>query len=45
MAEEKKNKTPWWKKLLKAVFGAVVAIAVEEVGKRLEDPDDPYPKQ
>ena len=39
------NKTPWWKKLLKAVFGVVVAIAVEEVGKKLEDPKDPYPKK
>jgi hypothetical protein len=38
------TKTPWWKKLLKVVFSAVVTIAVEEVGKRLEDKQDPYPK-
>lgn len=39
------SKTPWWKKIAKALFGVVVQIAVEEVGKKLEDKKDPYPKQ
>jgi len=44
MEEKMASRTPWWKKIAKALFGIVVQIAVEEVGKKLEDPKDPYPK-
>lgn len=40
-----KTQSSWWRKLLGALFNTVIAIAVEEVGKRLEDKKDPYPKQ
>ena len=35
----------FWKKLLRVIFFPVVKLVIDEVGEKLEDPKDPYPKK